>query len=689
MSSLDELVAELTTTGYDALDAEKLKQLKQECKTDTSGQTIVEVFTLLLKALKKTHAQVRISALQVINELFSRSHQFRLLLIRKLPQFIALVLGSYQKKLPPPKRYAEKLKLLAAEHLYTWVEKFGFAYQRLVYAYRYLRYVEKVDFRSAARAYKRTDPERAKRRHEFFVRNRREYMWRTLVAVRADIMTKKLEIERAVAYLNNCFEVLIPDIADMFGVKESFVSRKDKLAALKAENAVGTENSVAKFKAENRNADDEDDLDEILAVMATNRHAIQIEFNPEKALDVEENEDNAAIYDTLRDYLQICVQVYTPLVDKWIERLDQVNDELEVDVAELKSTVRQIKGRLYRTVAKCRDLGIDFAYMDSKKYEDSGDDEFEDVPFIASALEDGKGSQSKKESQTDDRYRKRNQIFALLGETGLESDPTVVDPRKLRYRSENSLLKKRTRDMDSDEQQAQSSNPIEDKLREIAPVVSYDTDLMYWNSDDINANTSGLEIRHRFLGSARDEPKIPSEAARRMRMRAVYLKDLHSHSHPSDAAATDASGEGDSQRREIKACRAPLKSGKLCPRRDLVKCPFHGVIIPRDEFGRPQGQTAETQQLEQDQPQPLETAGADSRQSNEPSSVATAETMDDLRAEDIELLIANKHQLPAATRGRTRRKKGDDSNSSSALINIRKKKPSGISHLRKAVRKYM
>lgn len=34
-------------------------------------------------------------------------------------------------------------------------------------------------------------------------------------------------------------------------------------------------------------------------------------------------------------------------------------------------------------------------------------------------------------------------------------------------------------------------------------------------------------------------------------------------------------------------CRAPLESGKLCPRMDLEKCPFHGPIVPRDEIGFP------------------------------------------------------------------------------------------------------
>ena len=35
------------------------------------------------------------------------------------------------------------------------------------------------------------------------------------------------------------------------------------------------------------------------------------------------------------------------------------------------------------------------------------------------------------------------------------------------------------------------------------------------------------------------------------------------------------------------SCRAPLPSGKLCPRKDREKCPFHGKIIARDNQGQP------------------------------------------------------------------------------------------------------
>lgn len=36
-----------------------------------------------------------------------------------------------------------------------------------------------------------------------------------------------------------------------------------------------------------------------------------------------------------------------------------------------------------------------------------------------------------------------------------------------------------------------------------------------------------------------------------------------------------------------KMCRAPLPSGKLCPRMDKDRCPIHGVIVERDSEGYP------------------------------------------------------------------------------------------------------
>ena len=45
--------------------------------------------------------------------------------------------------------------------------------------------------------------------------------------------------------------------------------------------------------------------------------------------------------------------------------------------------------------------------------------------------------------------------------------------------------------------------------------------------------------------------------------------------------------EGESESGILLQCRALLPSGKLCPRRDRIKCPFHGIIIARHSNGVP------------------------------------------------------------------------------------------------------
>ena len=35
-----------------------------------------------------------------------------------------------------------------------------------------------------------------------------------------------------------------------------------------------------------------------------------------------------------------------------------------------------------------------------------------------------------------------------------------------------------------------------------------------------------------------------------------------------------------------RSCRVKLASGSLCPRMDRVKCPLHGVIVPRNDDGQ-------------------------------------------------------------------------------------------------------
>jgi hypothetical protein len=56
---------------------------------------------------------------------------------------------------------------------------------------------------------------------------------------------------------------------------------------------------------------------------------------------------------------------------------------------------------------------------------------------------------------------------------------------------------------------------------------------------------------------------------------------VHDWNQPSTSTGVTRDQE------ELRPCNFRLASGKLCPRRDKVKCPFHGVIIARDSEGVP------------------------------------------------------------------------------------------------------
>ena len=102
----------------------------------------------------------------------------------------------------------------------------------------------------------------------------------------------------------------------------------------------------------------------------------------------------------------------------------------------------------------------------------------------------------------------------------------------------------------------------------MAPIVPYDTDLDYWDKTNVPFNTSGIEFQHRFLGSGSGERYLSQDTLSELKKRTIVLEPL----------GLD---------KELIPCGAPLKNGGTCPRKDVKKCPIHGDIIPRDEYGNP------------------------------------------------------------------------------------------------------
>ena len=84
----------------------------------------------LMKQLTKDHCEIRLSAFQVISEIFERSHKFRCLVVDSLQDVIMQTLETEpSRSLPPPKEAKKKLKTLALSTVHDWVRKYGNSYR--------------------------------------------------------------------------------------------------------------------------------------------------------------------------------------------------------------------------------------------------------------------------------------------------------------------------------------------------------------------------------------------------------------------------------------------------------------------------------------------------------------------------------------------------------------------------------
>ena len=106
-----------------------------------SDDYVQNCHTLLMQHLSKEHAEVRLSAVQVIDQLFRKSHTFREELTASFRQFLVLAIGiDSNKPLPPPVGVAKMLKEQSLLAVKEWYEKYGDGYPKLKLGYQYLNH---------------------------------------------------------------------------------------------------------------------------------------------------------------------------------------------------------------------------------------------------------------------------------------------------------------------------------------------------------------------------------------------------------------------------------------------------------------------------------------------------------------------------------------------------------------------
>ncbi|XP_041477105.1 UV-stimulated scaffold protein A-like [Lytechinus variegatus] len=201
-----DLIETLTTSGKPALDQDVMKQLKKICKV--SDAYVEHCFHLVISQLEEEHSEIRLSAFQVINELFSRSHRFRELVVADMQDYMELTIGTnVDLPLPPPKPAAILLKEHALRAMQEWHNKFGKAYKKLGLGYTYLKNCKKVDF---VNIQARSDAER--RRTEERQRRLQQAQQQKLNKVTEEMNEIIPEIQESLTQCENCFQLLLPNM---------------------------------------------------------------------------------------------------------------------------------------------------------------------------------------------------------------------------------------------------------------------------------------------------------------------------------------------------------------------------------------------------------------------------------------------------------------------------------------------
>ncbi|XVF73020.1 hypothetical protein PTKIN_Ptkin12aG0168100 [Pterospermum kingtungense] len=285
---------------------------------------------------------------------------------------------------------------------------------------------------------------------------------------------------------------------------------------------------------------------------------------------VRENSDNKVVFDALRELYKLIVTKHLVSVQERISLL------IRVEVADNRSRdsmlkqLIDIRNRLLAVKKDCEESGCVLPKT-VKNNQEEEEDFWEEGTYRST--ENGSSAEPEKQEEAGSSNEEEKSIYAedrnpknsnKEGEnlTNVPASGKVKDKakecRNLRSKGKESL-----------------DSEIRSKLLTKAPVVNWGSSLDNWGSvsnKDMLANQRGLELESHW-GRVDYDAVIPAEKIAELNLQAtVYQEKL----------------------RESQPCRAPLSKGGLCQRRDLRVCPFHGLIIPRDDEGNPINQNSST-----------------------------------------------------------------------------------------------
>ncbi|CAI9101107.1 OLC1v1038361C1 [Oldenlandia corymbosa var. corymbosa] len=337
---------------------------------------------------------------------------------------------------------------------------------------------------------------------------------------------------------------------------------KANLASIKAD-IQSTVDEVTACMDIIRNQDDGDEdiplasLDDQDMEMFHNSELRQIRLNSlREGEKVHENSENKVIFDALRELYKVIVTKHLVTIQEWTSVLIRVEVE---DVRFRDNTLKElidIRNNLQSVKKMCEESGCSLPKTTTEEEDDIWE---EGMPESSS---NGKSltAESDKEGVPEPSSNGQS-LTAKNADFEVSVAPTSSKLNVKVSECSNSTSKgKKKLGIDG--------NPLRNQLLSEAPVLPWGSYLDTWDGSshrDVLANQRGLDIEGHW-GRVDHDAVIPAQRIAELSMQAtIYREDPV----------------------EIQPCRAPLRKGGLCPRKDLRVCPFHGPIIPRDDEGKP------------------------------------------------------------------------------------------------------
>ncbi|CAL9134331.1 unnamed protein product [Musa textilis] len=493
------LIEKATNSTAPEVNPRLLKAIKSTVQY--SDDEVHAAVQSLMVQMKKPHSQVRYLAVLIIDELFMRSKLFRSLLVINFDQFLSLSVGFRRNMpLPPPSSIASNLRKMSIELLEKWNSSYGIYYRQLRLGFDYLKNTLRFQFPNRLEIAARLQQERRER--EMRTQNLLSSKFENL---KDNFSSIKREIQLTIDEIGECLEI---------------INEKEE-----------------EFNLHNFSEDDEVGEFQSLTLRQIRLDSLK------EGQKVQEDNDNKAIFDALRELFKLLISKHLTSVQEWISVLIRVdlNDHKFRDTAlkefiDIRNVIQSVRNR-------CVQLGCVLNDPPSQE---------EDI------WEEGKIEDYIPQNSVMNRSLDENSVDIPSRHKCKKSAPT----------EENKLS-------DSSESVSERS-----RLLAEAPVLSWGPFLDNWGSKrDVLANQRGLELDGHW-GRVDYDAVIPAERIAELSVhRTVYKEETV----------------------EIQPCLAPLRKGGLCQRKDLRVCPFHGPIIPRDALGNPIGRSpCTTGEIEKD-----------------------------------------------------------------------------------------